>query len=269
MISVEQDAKQLLTDLFLYKFPVDPIEICRKLNIMYDEQPYEGFDGAILIIGDRQLIGVSSRIKDSGRKSFTCAHELGHAHYDIGTFQCTRDDVGYGKSKTDVKELRANEFASELLLPKDLFLGQIGKQEPSWKLLQKLSKTFQTSLQATTNRFVKLTHHTCWLVVVKNKIIQRFTKADHNDFSLHIRQSFKPPRTNPGGFKDTLADSWIYGSRKTNYKKLLYWPLPENQYGESPVLLWDRDNVLLNDEYLQDEFDDELARREDDTYRYR
>jgi len=270
MKSVGEDAKQLLQDFSLYQIPVDPIKLCGKLNITYDEKPYEAFDGTLIVVGESQTIGVSSNIKDAGRKAFTCAHEIGHYQYDLGSsqsFHCTRDDVGYGKSKLAQMEIRANEFASELLLPKDLFLSQVKKQEPSWEVLQRLSQDFRTSLQATTSRFVKLTHHTCWLVVVREGAIQRFTKADHNEFMLQVSKSFKPPKTNPGRFQETLADSWVYGNRKTKNKKLLYWALPENQYGECPVLLWDRTNVLLNDEFQGDEFDDEKSQRDDDIYR--
>jgi hypothetical protein len=268
MINIAQDAKQLLVDFSLYRVPVNPVEVCKKLSIEYDEKPYEGFDGTLLVVGDRQLIGVSSKIKDAGRRAFTCAHELGHAHYDLESakaFHCTRDDVGHGKQKLDEKEVRANEFASELLMPKDLFLAGIQKQEPSWDLLKSLSKTYQTSLQATANRFIKLTHHTCWLIVVKDGVLHRFTKADHNDFAPHLKTSFKPPKSPLHDFRETFAESWLYAGRKTKNKKLFYCALSENQYGECPVLLWDRGNVLLNEEYQKDEFDEELDRRDDDA----
>lgn len=271
MNSIAEDAKQLLEDLSLFKAPVHPVEVCAKLGIVYNEKPYEGFDGLVLCRGDRQLIGVSSRITDPGRKAFTCAHELGHCQYDLTAapgFRCTRDDVGYGKAVLDEREVRANEFASCLLMPKDLFLPRIAGADPSWELLRELAKEFKTSLQATANRFIKLTDHTCWLVVVKDGALRRYTRADHNEIPIQLRQSFRPPEKEPTAWKETLADSWLYPSRKTANRRLLYWPLRENQYGECPVLLWDRDNTLMSDEYQHDEFDDELDRRDDEP-RYR
>jgi len=130
-----------------------------------------------------------------------------------------------------------------------------------------LSATFQTSLQATANRFVKLTHHLCWLIVVKDGAIQRFTKADYNDIMPEVKKTFKAPAQDPGSFRETFAESWLYASRKTKNKKLLFWPLPKNRYGECPVLLWDRNQSLLNDNFVGDEFDDEMAQRDDDFYR--
>ncbi len=38
MIDVAADAKELLTDLSLYKLPVNPLLICEKLGIEYDEK---------------------------------------------------------------------------------------------------------------------------------------------------------------------------------------------------------------------------------------
>jgi hypothetical protein len=104
-------------------------------------------------------------------------------------------------------------------------------------------------------------------VVVKEGVIQRFTKAEHNDFALEVKKSFKAPATDPGMFKETFAESWLYASRRTRSKKLMYWPLPKNRYGECPVLLWDKTGALLDDNYVGDEFDEEMAQKDDDIYR--
>ena len=270
MSRTRKDARQLLEDLGLYKVPVDPIEVCEKLGFVYDERPYDGFDGTLISVGNNILVGVNSNLKEHGRKAFTCSHEIGHSVYDLDSatsFACTREDVGYG-SKLNEIEIRANEFASELLLPADFFQKDIRTGDPSWDALQTLAKKFQASLQATANRFVQLSHHTCWLVVVKNGVIHRFTKASHNEFFPALKQSFKPPKSAPAGFQETRADFWLRDSKKIRNKKLWHWPLPQNQYGECPVLLWDRGNTLLDD-YCGDEFDDELAWRDDDPKRSR
>lgn len=153
-------------------------------------------------------------------------------------------------------------------MPHDLFLAQIQRKEPSWKFLGELAQTFQTSLQATANRFVKLTDHICWLVVVKNGLIQRYTKADHNEFTPKIKKSFKPPTSDPEKFMDTFADSWLNANRNTKNKRVMYWPLPKNRYGECPILLWDQYGTLLDDNFVSDEFDEEMSRMDDNFGRY-
>jgi len=82
MKKIITDAKQLLVDVNLFKAPINPIEVCQKLDIIYDEKAYTGFDGIFMATASKQLVGVSSNIKEQGRKNFTCAHEIGHYHYE-------------------------------------------------------------------------------------------------------------------------------------------------------------------------------------------
>lgn len=252
MMSISDDAQQLLDDFGLMSIPVNPIKVCEKLGIQYDEKPYDGFDGTLIVAGNEQIIGVNSQIKEPGRKAYTCAHEIGHYNYDLkdnGEIKCTRDDTGHGKIKLDKKELRANEFASELLMPKQLFLQEISSKEPSWEFIKKLASKFETSLQATTNRFVKLTGHTCWLIVVKNGKLQRYSMSDFNEFKPNLDGTFRVSSNLNQGWQSTYANLWLYPSKKTYEKRLSFWALPENQYGESLVLLWDKNNTLLEDSY--------------------
>lgn len=264
-MKISKDAKELLQDLDMYQVPVLPKEICRKLKITYDEQPFSGFDGLLLVDGDRQLIGVSSKLNEETRKTYTCAHELGHYQYDItsgGLIKCNRDDLGYGRQQLDEKEKRANKFASELLLPAEFFLRDIGKKEPSWDLIQGLASKYGTSLQATATRFVNLTHHTCWVVVAKAGKLQRFIKADHNDFLIDLASTYRPSMNKTSDWVPVAADSWLYENGRTRGKELLIWPLVENQYGETVMLLWDYGNSL------QEEFDEDDTDRDDDDDGY-
>ena len=60
---------------------------------------------------------IVSSLRPAGRRAFTCAHELGHFHYEDGT---TIDDL-VGKSDKagyDPKEFIADCFAGALLMPK-------------------------------------------------------------------------------------------------------------------------------------------------------
>lgn len=262
-MSVVEDVKHLLEDFGLYQIPVNPIKVADALGVQYVEGKHDGFEGTLVVLGDHAVISVNDSIREEGRRSFTCAHELGHYNYDLAgqkNFQCTRDDTSSGSSKIklDPKEIRANEFASELLMPKEFFLKQIAGKEPSWDLIKSLAGQFGTSLQAAANKYIKLSHHTCWLVVVKNGKLHRFTKSDFNEFALNLDGTFRAPR-NVNGWQTVSANSWLYDQWKTRGKNLLCWPLGENQYGESLVLLWDEKNSLLEDSYQlsEDDNDDE------------
>lgn len=266
-MNIAKNAKELLEDLNLHQVPVCPKEVCRKLGIVYDEQPYSGFDGLLLVDGDNQLIGVSSDLKEETRKIYTCAHELGHYYYDIGSgglIKCNRDDLGYGKQSLNEKENRANQFASELLLPADFFSEDIKNKEPSWDLIQSLASKYGTSLQATATRFVNLTHHTCWIVIARKGKLQRFVKSNFNDFLVDLNNIFKPSKNKALDWLSVTAENWLYENHKTRGKELLLWPLTENRYGETLMLLWDCENSLLDydsDEEFEDSYDDSPWRR--------
>lgn len=258
-MSIVSDVKNLLVDFSLYQIPVNPIKVAETIGVKYVESKHDSFDGTLIVVGEDAIISVNSNIKEEGRRAFTCAHELGHYQYDIENqkqFQCSRDDTGHGKGKLDSKEIRANEFASELLMPQEFFLKKIARKEPSWDLIKDISMNFGTSLQAAANKYVRLSEHTCWLVVVKNGKLQRFSKADFNDFSPNLEATFRSPK-NVQSWQEVSANMWLYDSWKTRGKSLLCWPLGENQYGESLVLLWDEGNKLLEDSYELTDDDDQ------------
>lgn len=260
MISITKDVKIFLDDLGLFKLPIDLQEICRKLKINYDEHPFDGFEGLLLVEGGNQFIGVSSKILEKSRKAFTCAHELGHYHYDLitdGIFKCNKDDIGYGKQQIGTGEVRANLFASELLLPTEFFFNDIKNAKPSWELVTNLATKYGTSLQATASRYVNLTPHTCWLVVARGGKLQRFVKADHNEFLIDLNSPYKSPKIKTTDWMTVSADNWLYASRKTREKELLLWPIPENQYGESLMLIWDEGDGLQEEEYDSDDGGDD------------
>lgn len=259
-MNIRNEAQQLLEDFSLYSVPVNPITVCSKLGINYTERPYDKFDGTLIVLDNEQIISVNSNIREAGRRAYTCAHELGHYHFDLGSkksFECSRDDVGHGQIKMNPIELRANEFASELLMPASLFQNELKGKLPSWELIEKLSTTFETSLQATANRFVKLSDHTCWIMVVRDGILQRYSISDFNDFKPRLKGTFRVPKLKAQRWEEVSADMWLFPSNKTKDKNLMYWPLSENQYKESMVLLWDKNNTLLEDSYIYLDEDDD------------
>lgn len=260
-MNISEDAKHLLQDFGLYKLPVNPIKVTEALGVEYIEKKHDGFEGTLVVMGNDAVISVNSNIKDAGRKAFTCAHELGHYQYDISSqnsFQCTREDTTSEASKNKLApiEIRANEFASELLMPREFFLKEIGQQEPSWDLIKNLSEKFETSLQAAASRYVKLSPQLCWLIIGKNGKLYRYTKADYNDFHINLDSTLRSVK-GLQGWQESSANLWLYDHWKIRNKKLFYWQLGENQYGENLVLLWDEGNTLLEDSFELSDDDNE------------
>jgi Zn-dependent peptidase ImmA (M78 family) len=245
-------ARQLLEDVDLFRLPVVPKEVCSRLGIHYREVPFKGIEGTLVVIGDQQMISVNSRTREATRKAFTCAHELGHYTLDLDNgptqFTCSSSDIlgqsDRKTSKVDPKEIRANAFAAELLMPAALVLPLIRGQNPSWDLIRQLASTCGVSLQMAAQRYIELTDEPCWFVVLRRGWVQRYSRSDHAEQHILTARSVPMPKTFSGEWQAAPAKIW-FGRHPSLKGKAVYDALlPENSYGETLALVWDRHGLL-------------------------
>jgi len=113
------------------------------------------------------IIRVNATIPHLGRRRFAIAHELGHMelkHNPGAPTECgEKQFVLWYKSQND-KEVEANLFAAELLMPEAMFRKKLEKTLPSLGLIEKLADEFQTTLTATAIRFIDLCEERCAVV---------------------------------------------------------------------------------------------------------
>lgn len=109
-------------------------------------------DGRIVYGKKISTIYINSEIQYNGRKQFAIAHELGHLlmhkgsliHDDevsLNWFNDTEKQLKKGK-----QEFEANQFASEYLMPSDIFYKEAKKKSFGPDLIRSLSDKFGTSL---------------------------------------------------------------------------------------------------------------------------
>ena len=103
------------------------------------------------------------------RRRFTIAHELGHfvLHRDRqADFNCDKSSVYSGSETMAVIEREANVFASNLLMPGDVFGRCINGSRIDLHLLSALAKQFEVSFEALCIRFIQHTSQrailVCW-----------------------------------------------------------------------------------------------------------
>lgn len=105
------------------------------------------------------------------RRRFTIAHELGHfvlhrAQPPEGGFNCDKSSVYSGSDTMAVIEREANVFASNLLMPGDVFGKCINGSHVDLHLLSDLAKQFDVSFEALCIRFIQHTSQrailVCW-----------------------------------------------------------------------------------------------------------
>lgn len=250
-------ARNALEELGLSTLPIIPQKICSTLEIIYVERPLDGFEGTLIVTPSQALIGINESIRESGRKNFTCAHELGHYYMDVGatnttrTIQCSKDTIETVGSSTPEIERRANIFASELLLPEHLIRPLLKGKDPGWDLISSIRDQTQTSLTATCCKFLDLTDQACALIVSSNQQVEWSRKS--KPFTGWIRANGLPVsresqafrafgKSRPAqDFEIASAGDWLSGDHVNVELELLEWSLPLNSYGQVLTLLWDED----------------------------
>ncbi len=149
MEGLTQKIRDILNRLSIIEPPI-PIEKVAELFsikvIPYPNFP-DNISGTITKKGDLLIIGVNSN-HAVVRQRFTIAHELGHFLLGHELGEKIIDDVF---DKPTDKEKEANNFAAEILMPKNLLAQDILKKIK----IPELAKKYMVSEQAMSIRLLK------------------------------------------------------------------------------------------------------------------
>ena len=277
----ERCANQFLDDLGINIFPINPFEICASQDISVFQENFDGIDGVLLFDGDRAAIGINSRQTYPKRRNFSVAHELGHLNLDVTLgekkkFTCSSKMIESFDNKNSI-ELRADRFASELLMPIRMVENHFNPKEPCWNSIQQVSNDFDVSLMASAFKFINISTISCCLIVSKSGQIQFYRPSNGFRYSLQMTDSriiaeetfaYKSRKSQnvPNNFDIVSANSWIAGHKVTKNSELLEWSLPLNSYGQVLTLLWDDETVEVDND--EERVDSESYYIEDKSYSY-
>jgi len=175
-------ASHLLDRLGIQGKP-DLVQLARRIGLRIQEVDAEAFEGSLVraLDGPKGIIAVKQSIREHSRKRFTIAHEIGHyvipGHRTLENV-CTSKMVESWQKGLSHSELEANEFAVELLLPARYVREALRLNDPSLGTIGKVANQFETSLTATTLRFVGLTDLACVAVWSEGKRAQWYKRSD-------------------------------------------------------------------------------------------
>lgn len=187
------------------------------------------------------------------RQRFTIAHEFGHfllPHHTQMNYQCSNKDISQGEKCSTPeaeREWEANRFAAELMLPKHQFVKRLGKvAAPCLSHIERLSVTFDMSVEATARRYLNLAGFQCCLIFSKNGVVTR-PPARSPDFSHWpcISPKQKVPAISTaarqgsglGDFNEISGDEWL----ASDYRKIPDQIQEQTLYqedGYAITLLW-------------------------------
>ena len=152
----------------------------------------DSFEGA-LVANQEKTSGVifTREGRPAGRHRFTIAHELGHfllpSHK--AKQQCTLPDLMETRQDNEHRrrEAEANRFAAGVLMPKARFSRDIRRLvDADVGHVQTLAEQYDTSLEATANRYVELSDERCAFVFSHDGIV-RYARASATFPRLAIR----------------------------------------------------------------------------------
>ena len=198
------------------EMPLDLLVAGRGATLL--ETPMKNADGRIVHGKYRSIIKINSNIPYEGRKRFATAHELGHfeLHKDYPIHNDSKSldwfDDALKKLKTGKQEFEANEFATELLMPKTVFLKEAKYKPFSPALLRSLAERFKTSITSVAYRYRECNLHPICLFFISDGIVKYWKKSD--DFKLWIPDcnNLPPP-------SDSVAMEYIKEDYRQIYKK--------------------------------------------------
>jgi len=160
--------------------PADIEAVARALKLRIRDVSSTGFVGAMFPTeeGVGGLICVA-KIRESGRRRFTIAHEIGHymlLDKSVAPSVCSLKDVGKWRRDRST-ERAADMFATELLLPEQEVRPLISKHGVQFNTAELIKNTYNVSLTAAALRCVELTTDECALVVTVKGVVKHYNPS--------------------------------------------------------------------------------------------
>jgi hypothetical protein len=143
---------------------LDLVAIAMELGMRVEYRPLDGCEATLVGVGERAIATISPS-SYPGRTRFSIGHELGHWQMHRGrSFMCRVDDVGPNLAAGNTLEREADEFASSLLMPSQLFAPALKPvRSVTFRAVDELARQFECSLLATALRVIRTDNFPCVL----------------------------------------------------------------------------------------------------------
>ncbi|MCB2199045.1 ImmA/IrrE family metallo-endopeptidase [bacterium] len=166
-------------------------ELMRSQNIIVRYRPLTNAASQIVQKGAAAFVTVDSGITSQGRRRFCVVHEFGH--FMLGhvatAMRCTEEKF-HTWYRTNGQEIEANAFASEFLMPEDLYKAAIAGRPPKREVLNNLADKFGVSMTAACVRYAEVGSHPCVLFVSRAGEVLWY-RASQDAVGKHLRRGDK------------------------------------------------------------------------------
>ena len=167
MNSIEKRAQDLLMQAHIHRPFVDVEYLLSFLGIELNKKPFEDDLSGALIRSKSHVVVAVNENDPANRQRFTIAHEIGHFYlkhdgdFFVDQFSLNKRDKK-SQLAIDFKEIEANKFAANLLMPRRMILQAINELvecpycDSTDTLIQKLAEIFAVSKEAMNFRLINL-----------------------------------------------------------------------------------------------------------------
>ncbi|AXS84541.1 ImmA/IrrE family metallo-endopeptidase [Marinobacter sp. Arc7-DN-1] len=224
------------------------------LNAVVKRDRLPGCEGQIVGTDTRAIITINNESAPQ-RQRFSLGHEIGHWINDRGknlSYRCTDSDMRqHAISRHNFKqqkEVRANRFSAELLMPGYLLKRYLPAREISVSTVNYLSQLFDVSRTSASIRLVEVSDLPCMLVCWDKQGRRKWFSRNPivPDSIWPHRQILRPHEVFGESNALTVdADRWIDGAAAANST------ITESQYTNGYdlfSLIWWPDESALNQE---------------------
>ena len=183
-------------------------------------EPLVGCEASLVGYGDKGIVTVAPGVSLE-RRRFSIAHEIGHWEQHRGqSFSCRVEERALDKAAKS-KEREADDYASSLMMPTNLFKEGIASQKGGFSLalVSELGRIFKASFPAAAIRYVELSGEPVVLVFNGVGNPRRWWLSRSTRVPQHLRVQREPD-------PDTFAFDMLTAS------------VSERRQGKMPAELW-------------------------------
>jgi Zn-dependent peptidase ImmA (M78 family) len=186
--------------------PIEDVILAYGGYIKYEKMG--AVDGRIVYGKKVSSIYINSEIEYEGRRRFALAHELGHLlmHYGSSVHD---DNVSLdwfnnteAQLKKGLQEFEANQFATEYLMPSDLFYSEAKGKAFNPELLRSLADRFEASLTSVAFKYFDIDLHPLAMFHIFKGNVKYWKKSTDLKVSIKGITKLPPP-------EDSVAKEYI------------------------------------------------------------
>jgi len=249
----KQQPDDILKRLGIYEpEDIDLDLVAYSLNADVKRTTLSDCEGNIIGTDEKAIITVSNDA-DPRRQRFSLGHELGHWVNDRGknlTYRCDTNDMRQrNMSKNNFrqqKEVRANQFSAELMMPIHIFSRYLNNLDITTDSVNYLANEFNVSRTSAAIRFVEVSSYPCMIICWDKTGNRRWFFRNSivpDSIWPHIRVMRQRDAFTLSNSLEVDADKWIDSERAENHTVIE--SVFSNGYDFLSLIWWRNEEQLM------------------------